>query len=178
MLERLWSATAATTTTNRSRSTRPIWSRNTNCTCAWAIPMTMPAASARGNETMPPMTAAASARIIVFGPRLARPVIPPRFPDSMINEMLESAPPTVQTKSDTNLGSMPESRARSALPADACTVWPKTVRLRNQARAIVINGTVMRITSLAPVIRRPNTSSQVVGIATGKRTPRVVSKSG
>ncbi len=116
---------------------------------------------------MPPMTAAASARIIVLGPRPARPEVPPRFPESIISEMLESAPPTVQTNSDTNLGSMPESLARSGLSADACTVWPNTVRLRNQARVKAIKGTAMRIVNLPPVIRMPNVSSHVAGIATG-----------
>ena len=68
---------------------------------------------------MPAMTAATRARDMVFGPRLAMPVIEPRFPESSSSDTLDSSPATVQTKSCTVLGSIPDMRARSALEAEA-----------------------------------------------------------
>ena len=68
-LPRLWKATATATTTNNTKSIRPPWLKNTNCTWAWTTPMRIPAPRARGKETMPAMTAAARARAMVLGPR-------------------------------------------------------------------------------------------------------------
>ena len=155
---RLWKATTTATTMNRMKSIRPPCSRNRNCTWAWATPMTRPAMIARGNETMPAMTAATSALDMVFGPRLAMPVIEPRFPDNNSSDTLESSPATVQTKSCTVLGSIPDMRARSALDAEAWTVWPNTVWFRNHDRPKARSGTSTRMVSLGPVIRSPKTS--------------------
>ena len=175
---RLWKATAIATTTKSRKSIRPLWPRKLNCTWAWTTPITKPAMSARGKDTMPAMTAAASARVMVLGPRLAMPVSAPRFPDSRSIDTLDSRPATVQTNSWTILGSMPDIRARSAFDAEAWTVCPNTVRFRNQARPKASTGTTMRMVSFGPVIRSPNTSSQVKPSGTGNRLPLLVSMSG
>ena len=120
--DRLWKATAMATTTKISRSTSPIWSRKTNCTCAWAMPITTPANNALGNENIPAITAAARARVMVLGPRLGIPVMDPRLPESNSREMLDRPPATVHTNSETIFGLIPERRARSALLAEAWTV--------------------------------------------------------
>ena len=92
--------------------------------------------------------------------------------------MVARRPAIVHTKSWTIFGSMPESLARSALVAEAWTVWPNTVRFRNQDRPTASSGTTTRMVSFGPVILRPSTSSQVNARGAGKRWPRVRSRSG
>ena len=131
--------------------------------------MATPAASALGNETMPAITAAARARAMVLGPRFERPPMLPRFAERSSSEMVARRPAIVHTKSWTIFGSMPESLARSALVAEAWTVWPNTVRFRNQDRPTASSGTSTRMVSFGPVILRPRTSSQMKVRGAGKR---------
>ncbi len=48
------------------------------------------------------------------------------------NDSVDSAPAIAHTNIDTSFGLMPERRARSAFSADALTLLPNVVRVRNQ----------------------------------------------
>ena len=82
---------------------RPAWSGKLKRNTASTTPIATPAASVRGNETMPPMTAAASARFSVLGPRLSMPLGVPASPESRIRVALARSPAIVQTNIDTIL---------------------------------------------------------------------------
>ena len=77
---RLCQYTAITTAMRSRKSMRPGWSRKLKLMTACTTPMAMPATNARGNETIPAMTAAASARTRVLGPRLSRFWADPAWP--------------------------------------------------------------------------------------------------
>ena len=81
--------------------------------------MAIPAIRALGNEDIPAITAAARARVMVLGPRFVIPVSEPLLPDRRRSETLERAPATVQTKSETTFGLIPDNFAKSALFAEA-----------------------------------------------------------
>ena len=92
--------------------------------------------------------------------------------------MVARRPATVQTNSWTIFGSIPDMRARSALLAEACTVWPNTVRFRNQDKPRARRGTTTRMVAFGPVTRTPRTSSQVKFTGMGKRWLRSRTRSG
>ena len=69
-LPALDSTPRSSTATRSRKSMRPGWSRKLKLTSAWTTPMAIPATKARGNDTMPAITAAASARTRVLGPRV------------------------------------------------------------------------------------------------------------
>src|SRR3954452_20782767 len=72
-----------------------------------------------------------------------------------------------QTAVETIFGLMPCTRARSGFSADAFTVRPTSVRLRNQPSANATSGTTTSTASCAPVTRTPSTSLQVLSTAGG-----------
>ena len=74
-----------------------------------------------------------------------------------------------QTAVETTLGLMPWTRARSGFSADALTVRPTSVRLRNHPSAIVTIGTTINTASCAPrtCTSVPNTSVHVLSMADG-----------
>ena len=117
---------------------------------------------------MPPMTAAASARTSVLGPRVTRSVADPVWPAISAIDNVASAPATAHTNIDTRVGLMPLRRARSRFSADAFTVLPNVVRVRNHERKTATSGTTIRIESCAPVIRI-DAISCADPIASGKR---------
>ncbi len=128
----------------------------------------MPATIARGKDTMLAMTAAASARTSVFGPSVRRSfAAPPLSAATSIIVSVATKPAIDQTAVDTILGLMPWTRARSGFSADAFTVRPTSVRLRNQPSASATTGTTTRTASCAPVTRTPSTSFHVWSTAGG-----------
>ena len=90
--------------------------------------MAIPAKNARGNDTMPAITAATSARTSVLGPSDARFVAEPDCAAISEIEIVDSPPATAQTNNDTCFGLTPASRARSGFSADALTLLPNVVR--------------------------------------------------
>ena len=89
------------------------------------------------------------------------------------NDNVESAPATAHTNIDTSFGLMPLRRARSAFSADALTLFPNVVRVKNHARKIATSGTTIRIVNCAPVSRTdPRVKSDP--IARGKRAAGTV----
>ena len=79
-------------------------------------------------------------------------------------------PAIAHTSVDTSFGLMPGSRARSGFSADALTVLPTSVRLRNQPRATATTAARRRgSTSCAPVTRTP---TDVVHVASDRRRER------
>ncbi len=109
---------------------RPCWSKKLKPISACSTPIAMPAPNARGNDTMPAMTAAASARTSVLGPSDARSEADPDCAAISEMEIVDSAPATAHTNSDTRLGLTPARRARSGFSADALTLLPNVVRFR------------------------------------------------
>jgi len=73
------------------------------------------------------------------------------------------------TAVDTILGLIPWTRARSGFSADAFTVRPMRVRLRNHPSAIATSGTTISTASWVPRTSTPATLVQVWLIATGYR---------
>ena len=82
---------------------------------------------------MPAMTAAASARASVSGPRLATALDRSRLAGDATRSRGSRCPPaSAQTIVDTHFGLMLETRASWGLVAQALTVLPTVVRSRNQ----------------------------------------------
>ena len=124
---------------------------------------------------MPAITAAASARTSVFGPSVSRSrAAPPLSAATSIIVRVARNPAIDQTAVETNLGLMPCTRARSGFSADALTVRPTSVRLRNQPSANATIGTTTSTASCAPVTRTPSTSFQVWSTAGGYVAPKSV----
>ena len=139
-----------------------------NLTTDSVTPMASPAMTALGNDLIPAMAAAASARAKVSGPRFARPVTAPDWPLSKMIDRDDSRPATVHTNVDTTFGFTPDRRANSGLPAEAATARPKIVRFSIQPRATATMGTTRMIATWGAAIRRPNGAfSQTVRAATG-----------
>src|SRR3954470_1093145 len=130
----------------------PGWSMKLKATNAWMRPMAMPAKKARRNDTMPAMTAAASARTSVLGPSVARSVAEPDCAAMRLSDSVASAPAMAHTIVDTRFGLIPERRARSGFSADAVTLLPRVVGPMNQLSAMATTRTINRIESWAPVI--------------------------
>ena len=155
---RLWKYTAMRTAISSRKSINPGWSRKLNRTTASTTPIATPATNARGNDTMPPITAAASARTSVLGPSVTRLPANPLWAVMRESDNVASAPATAQTNSDTSFGLMPLRRARSRFSADALTLFPNVVRVRNHARNRATIGTMIRIEA-----RRPSRGSTRTG---------------
>ncbi len=83
---------------------RPGWSRKLKVMTDCTTPMAMPAKKARGNETIPAMTAAARARTKVFGPRLSRFWADPAWPARRASESVASPPASAHTAVETAFG--------------------------------------------------------------------------
>ena len=90
------------------------------------MPITIAPSTARGNETMPPISAAASPRSSVSGP-MCTSSVDPWSVAVRSTAIAERNPAIVQTPVDTSFGLMPVSRARSALVAAARTASPNAV---------------------------------------------------
>ncbi len=117
---------------------------------------------------MPAITAAASARTSVFGPSCSRSfAAPPLSAATSIIVSVARNPAIDHTAVDTNFGLMPCTRARSGFSADALTVRPTSVRLRNHPSASATIGTTTSTASCAPVTRTPSTSLHVWSTAGG-----------
>ena len=86
------------------------------------------------------MTAATSAWASVSGPSCAICDAERPWPATRINATVPTSPTMAQTSVDTSFGLIAESLARSGLSAEAWTVRPTVVRLRNHANAIAIIG--------------------------------------
>ena len=97
-------------TANKSASNTPVWVGVLYLITASATPITMPAPSARGNDTMRASNAAASTRLSVFGPMVVRPMELPEVPARRISDTAESTPPIVHTNVDSNFGLIAERR--------------------------------------------------------------------
>ena len=138
-----------------------------------ATPMAMPATNARGNDTMPAITAAASARTSVLGPSDGevggRAGLRRRSARSRAST---SAPATAHTNGDTSFGLMPARRARSrvlgrrldALAERRAVEEPARGRPRRAARR---SGS----TSCGPVIRTSPTVVRGADRAAGTGRP-------
>ena len=96
---RLWKYTAMSTAMRMRKSTRPGWSRKLKPMTASTTPMAMPAKKARGNDTMPAMTAAARARTRVLGPSVAMLLAEPVWAAISEIDSVASAPATAHTNS-------------------------------------------------------------------------------
>src|SRR4051794_20157569 len=101
-------------------------------TDAWIRPIATPARKARGNDTIPAMTAAASARTSVLGPSVVRSEAEPDCAAMRPSDNVAKAPAMAHTMVETRFGLMPARRARSGFSADALTLLPSVVRERNQ----------------------------------------------
>lgn len=101
------------------------------------------------------MTAATSAWASVSGPSCAICDAERPWPATRINATVPTSPAMAQTSVDTSFGLIAESLARSGLSAEAWTVRPTVVRLRNHANAIAIMGTTTMTESWAPVTWMP-----------------------
>ena len=110
------------------------------------MPIAIPPSMARGNETMPPTSAAAMPRNKVSGPMCTRSV------DAVSvavrnTDIVARNPAIAQTPVDTSLGLMPVMRARSELVAAARTASPNAVWPSSHHRPSAISGTTIRISS-------------------------------
>ena len=138
------------TTTNSNPSNIPAWVGVLYLTTASTTPIATPAASARGNDTMRAISAAASTRPNVSGPIAVRPTALPDVPASRIRVTAESSPPMVHTSVESRFGLIADKRARSGLAAAARTALPMSVRVRNHVSASVMSGTAISTESSAP----------------------------
>ena len=106
------------------------------------MPTKIAPATVRGNDVMPPISAAVSASNSVSGPTCTSSVEPPWVAYST-SAIPESRPPIVQIAVDIILGLMPVRRARSGLVADARTASPKIVCPSSHHSPIVTTGTMI-----------------------------------
>ncbi len=98
------------------------------------------------------MTAAARARTSVAGPNMLRSCEAPTCEAIRYSESVANAPAMAHTMVETRLGLMPEMRARSGFSAEALTLLPTAVRVRNQPRASATTGTTMTMDSSGPAM--------------------------
>ena len=118
------------------KSIRPGWSRKLKRSTASTTPMAMPATNARGNDTMPPITAAASAAHERARAERRRGCWPSPLWPAMQRERQrrQRAGDRPHEQSTPRFGLMPLRRARSRFSAEALTLLPNVVRVRNHAR--------------------------------------------
>jgi len=118
-------------------------------------------------DVMRAMTAAASARSSVVGPRVVIWVSDLFCAEIRIRHNVPSNPALAHTAVETTLGLIPFSRASSGLSAEALTVLPSTVRPRNQLSTTAAIGTVARILIWAADTCRLSKGCQVPFHGTG-----------
>ena len=95
-----------------------------------------PATNARGNDTIPAITAAARARTRVLGPRLSRFWAEPAWPARRTSDRVAS-PPAMRPHERwrRSFGLMPDRRARSGFSAEALTALPSVGAVEEPAEA-------------------------------------------
>ena len=89
-----------------------------------------------------------------------------------IIETVATKPPSAQTSVERIRGLMPDSRARSGLPAAARTDRPSIVRLRNQPSPMAMIGAAIRMSSSGPLSCRLLPMFQVEPDRLGERRSR------
>src|SRR4051794_3421780 len=103
-------------------------------------PIATPARKARGNDTIPAMTAAASARPGVLGRGVVRAEAERGCAAVGPSDSVAGAPAMAHTMVEGRFGLMRARRARSGFSAGALTLLPGVVRERNQPGAIATSG--------------------------------------
>ncbi len=137
-----------------------------NTTCS-STPRPIPAANARGSDSILATTAAASAGSRSVGPPNAVDTEPAK--GAFMMAVKAARPPEmIHTKVESRWMGMPNSKARSRFSAAARTAAPESVRRRNHASAAMTGGTEATIRRWSPVKR---TGSMLKPKVNGVRKP-------
>jgi hypothetical protein len=124
------------------------------------MPMATAPTTARGNDTMPPMSAAAMPRSSVSGPMCTRSADVWSVAMSTI-ATVPRKPAMAQTPVDTIFGLIPVMRARSEFDAAARTASPNAVCPSTHHSPTVISGTTISTSSWLADTSMPRPGYQV-----------------